>query len=934
MNAGRRAVASLRRNPDRPTGARDLRRLATQSPRWLAGLGVALLLSLAIALATVELPRSIAGVGDTFDNLLRNLITASVLGALAYLWFYFWTSARTTRHLLQAAQRAPERLFPDPLEPGFADLVFGRESLATEITESLQPRFHTGPQIVVGDTGAGKTTLLLALAAHLARENFVLPIVLNLRDRGNDIESVGFTELAIKRFHELIDPHIRTEAEADKLWRWMRRRGRVVVLADDLDRSSAAGSGDPYKTQIRFAIDAARRRNLPLVLTTRSAGLPPDLPEPPIDLAQWPLENTRAAGSYVLRRAGRPESDDEARRLVEENIEFGQLLENAFYLDPLARLLRAGILRPPPPGGRHRVRAALLDAERRRLRGDGVVDPAECERREQALQRVERLAVTLLAPGGGESDFEPRWLEAIRDGERFGLLSLDDLGHPQFRHEALHAYFAGRAIAAGDTTWVAALREAPNITRVHLALVLAAAHGQNADFCREACRELLDNSQAVTADQRLLGATAAAEVAQAGAFSECDEQIAARCTQSRSEAGPVVKRVALDQIEWLGGDTAVEALWTYSEDDDYEIRWRAVTKLVERCSRTVAHRGEPLRPPLGADAYRVLDPRMESALNAARPMLAKPESERPDDWAPAIAQLKQMAWMLPVLRTGAKDPALRAKIDERLRDLLDLEQGRVTLQRGLEASVAQGFKADARLYPEEPPDPYAIEMLRDRAVFWYSQLNLVHALAIRMAHDPDSGPEDLARLVAQVERREIEAERLRPDGTAMGGGLHPLLKAAADLCVEGLSGPSEERPQRVGRRVWDDESVIVSGRPTELSPRAAQLVGEITVLLNLNETGGFRQRQAFGEETTMPYCLQRSHDRKEFGRGCHETCGFRLCPFQPAHDRLSAHREISRAFCRDQRLNASRATARRWESRVSKRALTEFWQWLEAQARF
>ncbi len=933
MSPARRMAQALRRRPEHPIGPRDLLQLTTRSHRWLAGAGVVLLLGFAIAMATVSLPRPISGLGDTFDNLVRNLITASVIGGLAYLWFYFWTSARATRHLLQLAQRAPERLFPHSPEAGFADLVFGRDRLVDEITASLRPPFDTGPQIVVGDTGAGKTTLLLALAAHLARENFVLPIVLSLRDKDNDLETLGFTELAIKRFHELIDPHIRTEAEADKLWRWMRRRRQIVVLADDLDRSPTTGGDDPYKTQIRLALDAARRRNLPLVLTTCPAGLPPDLQEPPIDLAQWPLENHPAACDYVLRRAGRSKHDEDARGLVDENIEAGELLENAFYLDLLARLLRTGDLEPPPAGGRHGARVALLDAERRRLRGDGVVDPSEHERRERALRRVEGLAAAWLSPRS-DPDFDSQWLDAIRDGERFGLLSLDEERRPQFRHEVLHAYFASRAIAAGDPVWIEALHEVPDSARVQLALVLAAASEHDPDFCRRACNALLDDTKAITADQNLIGATAAAEVAQAGAFSEYDGEIAARCARFRSDAGPVVKRAALDQIALLEGTRAIEVLWAYGGDEDYEVRWDAVEKLVQRCSWTAASDRERRRPPLGADAYQVLDPRIEAALNAGRPLLVRPEDERPDDWAPEIAPLKQMAWMLPALRTGANDPVLRARIDERLRDLLDLEQGRVTLQRGLEASVAQGFKADARLYPEAPPDPDAIEMLRDRAVFWYSQLNLVHALATRMAHDPDSKPETLADLVEQVERREGDAGRLRSDGTAADGGLHPLLRFAADLCIEGLKGPADERPRRVRRRVWDDEGVIVSGRPNELAPRAAQLVGEITVLLDLNETGSFQQRQEFGEETEMPYCLRESDDRKELLTACHESCRFRLCPFQPAHDRLSAHREISRAFCRHQRRHAKRSTARRWESQVSRRALVEFWKWLEAQARF
>jgi hypothetical protein len=934
-------LSGLRRKTGSPSGLSDLRRLVSRSHRWLAGLAAALLLGVAIVLSVVHLPQPISGVGDTSDNLVRNLVTALVLGALAYLWFYFWTSERATRHLLQAAQRAPERLFPNAPEAGSAEHVYGRDRLVAEITASLRPPYSAGPQILVGHTGAGKTTLLLALAAHLARDHFVLPIVLSLRDKDTDLEQFGFTELAIKRFHELIDPYIRTEAEADKLWRWMRSRGQIVVLADDLDRCPAASGLDPYKTWIRLALDAARRRNLPLVLTTRPAGLPPDLHEPPIDLTDWPLEDDCSSSSkcppaeYVLRRAGRSEDDGQARSVVEANIKVGKLLENAFYLALLARLLRAGALAPPPAsGGKHAVRIALLDADRRRLCGEGVIDPSECKRRDDALRRVEGLAIAWLSPKS-EPDFEPRWLDAIRDGERFGLLSLGEQGHPQFRHEVLHAYFASRAIAAGDSAWVAALDDTPNAARVQLALVLAAAGRGNSDFCQQASEKLLADAQTVTADQRLLRASVAAEAARAGAFSGRDRQIVERCTEARIDAGPVAKRAALDQIKLLGGAKAVEALWAYAEDEDYDTRWGAVERLVRRCSGVDAADGEEMRSPVGAEAYQVLDPKIKAALDIARPLLDEPEQKRPDDWAPAIAPLKQMAWMLPALRTGAKDPALRAKIDERLSDLLDLERNRVTLQRGLEASVAQGFKADARLHPLEPPDRYAIDMLHHRAVFWYSQLNLVHALALRMARDPDSGSRSLAEIVATVEQRERDAKRRRLDGTAGLGGLHPMLRFAAKLCVKGLKGrPGEERAERIERRVWDDEGVVVSGRPTSLDPSAAQLVGEITVLLNLNETGGFRQRQEFGEEPTLPHCLQGSHDRGELQNGCHEDCRFRLCPLQPARDRLSAHREISRTFCRDQRLHAKRFTARRWGSRVSRRALPEFWRWLEAQARF
>lgn len=923
-------LSGLRRKTGNPSERRYLRRLLGHPRRWFAGLAVALVLGAVIALSVLDLPQSISGVGDTSDNLVRNLVTALVLAILAYLWFYFWTSAWATRDLLRVAQRSPERLFPHAPEIGSAEQVFGRDRLVAEIVAGLRPPFGVGPQIVVGETGTGKTTLLLAIAAALARGHSVLPVVLNLRDEDRNLEQHDFSKLAVDRFRELIDPYIRTEAEADKLWRWMCRRRRIVVLADDLDKSRAAVA-DPYK--VRLALDSARRRNLPLVLTTRAAGLPPDLRDSPIDLARWPLEADTPAREYVLRRAGRAEGDREAGAVVEATIESGRLAENAFYLVVLARLLRAGALTAPPTGGKHAVRRALLDADRERLCGAGV-DLAEAERREETLGRVELLACALLSPCA-EPALEKSSFKAVHDGERFGLLSLDEQANPQFRHDVLHAYYASRAIVAGDRAWVAALDDAPNAPRVQLALVLAAARRESHDFCREACEKLLAEVGEATADQRILRASAAAEIARAGGFHDCDDRIVESCVRAREDAGPVAKQTALDQIELLEGAAAVESLWSYSGDADYDTRWIAVEKLVRRCSGVEEVDGEAVRTPLGTEAYEVLDPKIEAALEVGRELLRLPEERRPDDWEPEIVTLKQIAWMLPALRTGAKDPVLRERIGGHLDELLRLEEERVTLQRGLEASVAQGFKADAKLHPDERPDPRAAEMLRDRAVFWYSQLNLVHALALRMASDEGSRSRTLARLVKAVARREREARRRRLDGSAIRGRLHPMFRFAARLCVRGLSGRAGEgRVRRISRRVWDDEGVVVSGRPTELDPAAAQLVGEIVVLLNLNETGSIAQRREFGEETTVPHCLGRSRDRHELRSGCRQSCRFRLCPFQPVQDRVSAHREISQAFCRDQRHYSRWLRAWRWRSWVGRRALPDFWRWMEGRARF
>jgi hypothetical protein len=896
--------------------------------RWFAGFAVAILLIVLSVLAWVPL-EPIPGWHGFFESIDRSLVTAGALAVAAYFWFNFWTAHRATRKLLRIAQAAPEQMFPHSPEAGTANQIFGRRHLVKEISHGLCSP-GAGPQLVVGDTGSGKTTLLLALAHHLANEHLIVPIVLSLRDKDSDLERYDFSELAVKRFAELVDPYIKSGAETDKLWRWMCKRGRVVVLADDLDRSRQVNDADPYRTRIRLALDKARRCNLPLVVTTRPSGLPPDLSELPIDLSDFGLEGAGRAAKYVLRQAGRAGQED--RELVEWNIEQGDLLENAFYLTLLARLLRIEALEKPAAGGKHAVRLKLLDADRRRLCGDGILSEDERRRRDAALRGIEDLAVARLVPSS-EASFDRRWLSAVRDGERFGLLSLDDQRQPQFKHEVLHAYYASRAIARG-AAWKSKLNQRPNGARVQLTLVLSAARSEREGFCREACDRLLADVEGLTPDQTLLRAAGAAEVGRAGSFSQRDREIAESCLRARPDAGSVAKRAALEQLGTLGGERAVEALWEFARDDDYGTRWAAVEVLIQRCSGRIGTNGETIRAPFEAAAYGVVEPKIEAALAAGDTLLEAPEREGADDWDRRIVLLKQLAWMLPSLRTGAGEPDLQRRIGGHLEELLRLEREGVTNQRGLEASVAQGFKTDARLHPDRPPDPYAEEMLRERAVFWYSQLNLVHALALRMAKGSSHGPGDLASIVTAIEQRERDRRCGWSEGTAVTGDLHPMLRYSAKLCGKALRGTDEKRFARMKRVVWKDEGVVVSRRPRKLKRSAAQLAGEITVLLNLNETGSPEQRRRFGEEVTLPHCLQGSRRRREFREGCHKNCDFKLCPFQPARHEPSAHRELSRAFCRDQCLHANLRTARGWGSRVIPRSLPEFWRWLEAQARF
>lgn len=892
-------------------------RPAIRAPRFLAGLVAAAVVALSVALAVLGVPKPAAGIGDIGANLGRNLITGLTLGLVAYLWYYSWTSQRLTHDLRELARNTPERLFPIPPRIGLPELVVGRQQLIEDVVTSLTAEFRIGPQVIVGETGSGKTSFLLGLATHLARERDVVPIVLSLRDL--EEEELDFTELAKERFAEYIDPRIRTQADAERLWRWMRRRERIVVLADDLDRTkpkAEAEGPDPYKSAARAALVAARRRDLPLVVTLRPEGVPANLEQPPIELGPLDLR-LEEARDYVLERAGRTRQETHAADLVIRNILAGRLIDNAFFLGLVAVLLRARSLHEPSASGEHAVRVALLEAWRASLLGDRTVTGEEKERREGTLEELERFAGEQLSPEREDED-RTDWLDTLHAGERFGLLRIDNEGRHRFTHDVVHAFFASRAMASNGAVWKDALVHAPDAPRVQLGFVLAAAAVRDPRFCHDVCAALLAESEKVSDERALLRAAAAAEVARAGAFSELDDRIASECIRTRRGANSVAKRAAVEQLALLCGERAVEALWDFAGDDGYQVRWQAIAKLVQRCSQPArlasTAGGGVFRT--GADAYRVLADEIESGLAGAAVFLDRPEDERPDDWVPEIAVLKHMAWMLPALRTAAAshDAALGATVSAHLDRLLQLEQGRVTSQRGLEASLAQGFKADAKLKREAKIDGDALELL-ERAGFWYSQLNLLHAVALRMNDRDSSQALSAIKRLAQGKR-------------------HPYVRAAAKLCLHAIAAGPKRGVDEVERYVWDDEGTLVSRRPADLAPEAIQLVGDITVLLNLNETGDFKQREDFGERGYMPYCMSESRSRLELSKGCADECDFRLCPLRPLADRLSAHREISRAFCRHQRLHASARTAREWRSRVRQRELRDFWARLESHARF
>ena len=108
-----------------------------------------------------------------------------------------------------------------------------------------------------------------------------------------------------------------------------------------------------------------------------------------------------------------------------------------------------------------------------------------------------------------------------------------------------------------------------------------------------------------------------------------------------------------------------------------------------------------------------------------------------DDRTEPFEGLKVVAWMLPSLRSVAGLGALDRRLGTYQGQLLSYAN-RLSVQRGLEASIAQGLKLDATQNPRLPNDPLALDLLRPgagSARFWFGRVLLLEALTVRHRYD-------------------------------------------------------------------------------------------------------------------------------------------------------------------------------------------------------
>jgi hypothetical protein len=812
----------------------------------------------------------------------------------------FWLGIRPDRlvsRYRRLARAAPERLVDEAIS---RDRV-PRDQLYELIEADLFSR-PSRPHLIVGGIGTGKTTTLVDLTGRLAARAVPVPVDL----AAAEVE-LDFLELARVNFLEQAKPWMLREDEGFAVWQRLCRDGTLVILADGL--GEALRNQPEQHVTIARAIGQAADESYGLVIVARPEDVPPGL-----NVARFELDalGLQEATDFVLAQAG--VTGD--RETVEALLRVAELTETPFYLRYVAELQAAGRLGALHVCERSRfgLRVDLLGTYVDSLvvgavRSDAVLLGTS---REDLVAQLGRAAFEGLVTDRQEIALDefaiPDARRAATDAETLGFARARTT-LIRFRESILQGYLAARHILANLDPHPACEQLLSQSGDAWIAAAITAGLLASADpgGAEEIGLAIVATACAKADAVRFTLATAAVDIATVlpashGARLRSAIEALVRRTPPRPFRGAFVSRELelVSRLAALSGTEAAEALWTLARDVEYLVRVSAVHELAA----------------LGETAVDVVKTVFNDDLEFAEDAFGK------DGVAPPVPRidvtrslrLGVQCWILPTLHSAVSTS------EAWTRDLLERWM-RITWDNaypGTEASLSQGFKfaamrSFARTRTEELMS--FAEQLLPQTRFWYSQINLLHALTLWQAQSGRARGNVTEALQAHVRRE------------------HPLVSRAAVLCAAGLDG-------EVRRRVWADE-VIVSARPRhaggllgaaegwqELDPEASKLMADVIVLLNLTEGDSRavprRAMRLTAALQAFPECMRQGPQRVRLRvtgttatdhSDCTESCGLILCPY-PARSEPTFRGELPEGFCREQaRLNSSNSDMQRfWKS--------------------
>ncbi|MGI5513463.1 NACHT domain-containing protein [Streptomyces sp. CA-106131] len=284
---------------------------------------------------------------------------ALALSAATFLILQHFTTIRRVRRI---AKKNPRDLVPTA--GTILDKVVGREELCAVLAQSLRNRRRRRPYVIIGGVGSGKTAVLVQLTQLLA-EKGALPVPIHLRRADLDNGNLNFSELAKKRFSDLVDPGVISRSQSERVWRQLCMDDKAVVIADGLEEAFCDDADQADRDGvIRRAIERASQQGLPLVIASRPHTALEGTQAAVIDLE--PLSD-EAALTYLAQQGSG--ADD---RRLDWIVETAAVAESPLYLQ-IARQLRQCQLLDHDEGAekenqidtrahdRSGIRASLLD---------------------------------------------------------------------------------------------------------------------------------------------------------------------------------------------------------------------------------------------------------------------------------------------------------------------------------------------------------------------------------------------------------------------------------------------------------------------------------------------------------------------------------------------------------------------------------------------